>query len=678
MSFLNLPLKAIQADLSSIMGVASMAWYNPSSFPVPPGQPMPPPIYKDFKWRITLNIDKQSQSSILSRSPGAYTGIDVVVGQWIANVTTGQAWQIITVESKTDATVGCIIQDIYRYNTYRDVSGSGAGGPGLGAYVIFSIGDTGVPEIDPVPPSGVSSTFGINIQSRFQYINLQFDYPLYQAGNDFIEGDVVSVDSSVHAFAKSDANRRIVVGRVTSVSDTMPGWFTINPAQKIDDYIDYLPGGVGDIIYTDVNDPGALTAEPGGSQIYIKLRDHTESSSINLITDSTTAVGNVFQLNGHNVVVGGTGTLGDIETSANLVKNQTGVEATLMISPTVVKTNPGYVSVTYGEPALWASSAPAIATINGVQVIFNIPSTDAGYEDYARPAQMIQSINLANIPNIVASIVSSGIQLTNVVGGPINIGNITSDTNAVPFGGTQSGAGISLSTSASSTYQIKFTAIDARAINFLNVIGNTVDDVGLVSVENGVKACGLYIEEGLRTATSTVVTNLTQLNALRPLIGDSAYVIDSVDSNSNNAGEWSMWLYDGAAWVVTSTQDSASTDAKSLEYTLTSVSPANIDIGKISTGRRVSLITVEVMTPFSSQTSSLSIGYKVINPTNPAGVVNGLMTANLIDLSSVGTYTTASDVLFGTDTAQGDIIITGTYISDGSTTGTLQIIVSYI
>ena len=679
MAFLNIPLKSIQANLSSVVGISTMPWYNPIEFPVLPGNPAPLPIQKDYRWRIVLDITTQTQSSILSREPGIYNGIDVVIGQWIANVTTGQAWQIITVESKSRTSATCIIQDVYRYNTFRDVSGGGNGGPGLGTYVIFCIGETGVPEIDPVPPSGVSSNFGINIQSRFQYINLQFDYPLYQPNNNFAIDDIIAVDSTTHSFVKSSDQNRITIGRVTSISDTILGWFTINPAQKINDYLNYLPGGVGDIIYTDLAIPGALTVTPGGSQVYVKLRDNTSSISVSTVKNGNTTVGNVFQLNGEDITVGGTGNLTNIVTASNLKSTQTGVSASLILSPTTVETNISYVSGTYGEVVLWASSSPAVSTINDVSITFNVTSTEPGYEDYARPAQMAQVINAANIPNIIAAATSSGtkLQITNTSGGVITITNTTPDVNGVTFAGTSSASGLVLSTIASTTRQIKFIAVDARAINFLDVVGNTVDDIGLVSVENGVKACGLYIEEGLRQASSTVVSDLTQLHSLSPFVGDQAYVINSDDGNGNNVGEWSLWIFDGSSWIETSNQDSATTDAKSLEYTLTIGSPSSINIGTISTGRRIALITVEVTTPFNGA-ATLDIGYQVQNPTLPPPVPTGLMTSSLIDLTVVGTYSTSKDILFGIDTPQGDITVTAKYVANGSTVGSAQIIVSYV
>ena len=668
----------MQGTVISVLGVATMPWYNPSSFPIIPPNPQPTPIQKDYKWRITMQIDTQTQSSYQTRAPGVYNGQDVMVGLWIANVASGQAWQITTIESKTTFSVTCIVQDVYRYNTFRDVAGGGNGAPNAGTYVIFNIGDTGIPEIDPVPPSGVSSTFGINLQSRFEYINLQYDYPLYQAGNTFAYNDVVAVDTTAHSFVKSSSLNQVVVGRITSISDTIPGWFTINPVQKIVDNLDYLPGYVGDTIYTDLFIPGALTTAPGGSQVYIKLRDNTSSISVSTVLNGTTPAGSVFQLNDVDVTVGGTGTLTNVASAVNLVSTQTGVSAALVVSDNTIVTNPLNISSTYGEPALWANSTYATATINGVLVTFNIVSTDPGYTDYARATQMAQCINNANIPNIVASSPSTLIlQITNTIGGAITIVNVAPDVNSVPFAGPNSGSGLPLITAASSTHQLKFTAVDSRAIDFFDVIGTATGDLGLVSVENGVKACGLYIEEGLRTAVSTVVANLAQLNALTPLIGDQAYVIDSNDGAGNNVGEWSLWLFNGSAWIRTSNQDSASTDAKSLEYTVTTISPATINIGQISTGRRVTLITVEVTIPFNLA-STLDIGYQVNNPSLPAPVPSGLMATNLIDLTVAGTYTTSTDILFGTDTIQGDVEITAAYGKNSASIGSAQIIVSYV
>jgi len=674
MAFLNIPLKVIQADMVSVFETETMPWYNPLQFPVAPGNPTPTPENKGFRWRVVLDLDPQQQSSYITRNPGQYNGFDVSIGQWIANINDGRAWQIISIESKSTTSVTAIIQDVFRYNTFADQSQSGNGSPITGTFIIFSVSDGGIPQIDPVPAAGISSSFTQNINSRFQYINLQYDYPLYQDANTFVVNDVIAATSSTNEFVLADDTNKFTIGRVTSVSDTISGWFTINPVQKIVDFLDYLPGDVGDIIYSSTTTPGEITITPGGSQLYIKLRNNTSSETVSTAAGSN-ALGNTFQLNSVDVTIGGTGTIDDIVTAATLVYSQTGVSVTKVLAPTVI--TPNFGDLFYGEIVLDVTS-PAMATINGVPVTFDIPSTTPGYELYTQAPQMAQSINDAGIADIVASSLNTNdFTITNTAGGPITIVNVGTDLNGVNFAGPSSGSGLPLSTPASSTYILKFIADDARAINLLDVVGSTIADYAIPSVENGVKAAALYIEDGLRKASSTVVADLTQLYALQALVGDQAYVIDSDDGNGNNVGEWSFWLYTGTMWVQTSNQDSSTTDAKSLEYTVTIGSPGSFEIGQISTGRRVTLITVEVTQAFNG-TASLQIGYQVDNPSPPPPEPDGLMPSTIIDLNNVGTYTTYTDILFGTDTVQGDVTITADFVNVGNTEGVAQIIVSYV
>jgi hypothetical protein len=660
-----------------MVGSGSMPWYNPFNFPVQPGNPAPDPVLRDYRWTVTLQVTQQSHSSYITGSPGLYDGQDITVGQWIGNLTSGQAWQIISIPSKTSETVIAEIQDVYRYNTFRDTTQSGNGSPGLGVYVVFNIGDDGLPLIDPAPPAGTSNSFFTNIQSRFEYINQQYDYPLYQENNNFQINDTISASSVTNTFVESDASDRIVVGRVTSISDTMPGWFTINPVQKIVDFLDTLPGNVGDIIYTSLSDPGQLTLDTGGTEIYVKLRDNTSSVSYSSLPGPTTA-GNVFQLNQVNVTVASPGNLNSLVVATNDQTSETGISASMVLLPSVDETQNSQITTYYGEPALWAANNPAIATINGITVTFNVESTDPGYTSYSRAADMATAINKANIPNVTASTPSLLVlEITNSIGGAITIVNIQVDINGVPFAGNNSGSGLNLTVPASTQYQAKFVADDARAINFVDVTGNTVEDFGLTSVENGTKACGLYIANGLRTATSTVVTNLAQLNTLQPFIGDQAYVIDSTDSEGNNSGEWSSWLFNGSTWIQTSNQSSSATDAKSINASITTSSPATIVLGIISTGRRVTLITVDVTHAFDPS-ASLSIGYQINNPSSPSPVPAGLMSSDIIDLGTVGVYTTTTDLLFGSDTIQGDVQIIAAFSNGISINGAAEIIVSYV
>ena len=678
MAFQNIPLKSIGVDITSVAGIESLPWYNPSDFPVQPGNPYPTPIQRDFRWRITFDVDIQTQSSYITRNPGLYNGFDINIGQWIASINTGQAWQIISVESKTALSVTAIVQDIYRYNTFADSSSSGNGAPSIGTFIVFTVSDAGLPQIDPVPPAGISSSFTQNINSRFQYINLQYDYPLYQPGNTFQVNDVIAADPDNHTWVLADATYKTVIGRITSISDIIPGWFTFNPVQKIVDFLDWLPGNVADTIYTSVADPGQLTILPGGSPIYIKLRNNTQSETTSL-DDGPTTPGNVFQLNDIDITVGGTGDSANLISAVNLQSANTGVSANSVATETTVQTNYSLLSGTYGEVVLYAASSPATATINGTLVTFNITSTNPGYEDYAQAPQMAQAINAAAPTNIVAAAVNNGsaLLLTNTAGGAITIVNGNSDTAGVPFAGSGSGSGLALSTSASSTYKVKFTAVDARAIDFLDVVGSTTTDYGLVSVENGIKAAGLYIEGGIRQATTTVVADFTALYALSPLIGDQAYVIDSDDGLGNNVGQWSMWLYDGADWVQTQTQAASESPGKTIWsiYNNLSVS-GNSVIGTIQTSTRVTTITVYVSEAFDGP-ATLDIGYD-IGGVSPQTSVDGLMPNSQIDLNVVGTYTTTSNIVFGNMTTTGDVNVVATFDPASSSTGIVRVTVSYV
>lgn len=661
MAFLNIPIKSIQLNLVLITPKEMMPWYNPNLFPVAPGNPSPDPELRAYRWEIVCDVSPQTSSSYVTRKPGAYDGQDIAVGQWIANTSSGAAWQIISIVAKTALQVTMIVQDVYRYNTFRDVTQQGDGSPPLGYYVAFNVSDSGVPQIDPIPEVGVSSNFFTNLLSRFEYINLQYDYPLYQEGNTFQINDVIGTNSTTHQFELASDGSRIPVGRVTSVSDLIPGWFTINPVQKITDFMDSLPGDVGDIIYTDVNSPGSLTLNPGGSQMYLKIRNNTQSITVSA-PDAVTSPGNVFKLNGVEVTLVGAGDLDDLVSSASSVSSSTGVTVTKVLADNVATSNSGSLSSTYGEILLAVSAPFPSASINGITVTVSTSSTDAGYSGYARAADIAKAINNANVPNIVAS--SSGVgnlTITNTSGGAITITNIQADVNGVNFAGSSSGTGIPLSTPASTQHVAKFVAVDSRPIEFLDVVGSPSEELGLVSVENGVKACGMYIANGLRSTTCTVVADIAARDTLNPLVGDQAYVLSSSD------GEWALYVWGGSSWTKIADYDSSNTDAKSLSATVNFSSTSPISLGNISDGARVVDVTVIVTTPFNDAGVTISVGY----PTAQEAV----MVAANVDPTQMATYENSTSYV-NTSGNEQELFI---YFNPGSATaGQAKVIVSYL
>lgn len=655
-----------------------MGFKLPSGYPVFPGGDPPDPIPVPFRWTVTLDINGQLHSSVYTRGPGYYDGMDVEVGQWMANITTGQTYQIISISAKTTSSITCTVQDMYRYNTFRAQAQDGNGEPSAGGqeYVIFEVGEDGSPFIDPKPDNLVSSSFWINLLSRFNYINTQYDYSLFQKNNTFNVGDAIAVDATTNSFVKASGEDKITIGRATSISDTMPSWFTINPVSKIDEFLDYLPGNIGSIIYTDAAVPGALTTVSGGDPVYVKLRNNGQSQTKS-VSNAIVSPGTSLQVNGQTIEFTAPGNMTSIASDFNTVSALSGVVATVGLVDNVVNYDPALQGP---FPYLITTGNAAQATINGVTVTFDVPQTwgTVFERTTAGSDAMASAINAAGIPGIVAtSVLNGGLTLTNITGGAINIVNVRSDAGGTPFAGSNSASGLPLSNAASVNQCVVLTAVDARPINLLNVIANPTGQLGLVSVENAPKASGLFIGAGLREATNTVVVNLAARNALTPLIGDQAFVINSDDGSGNYVNQWSNWLWDGSTWVLMSRQSTSTVAAKTLEYSLTTSTPASFNIGNIVSGTRVTVVTVEVMTAFTTS-SLLELGYSVANPTSPEVNTSGLMSSTLIDLSRTGVYATTGDTLFGTDTATGDVTLTGTFISGGSPTGSARILVSYV
>ena len=119
----------------------------------------------------------------------------------------------------------------------------------------------------------------------------------------------------------------------------------------------------------------------------------------------------------------------------------------------------------------------------------------------------------------------------------------------------------------------------------------------------------MNIEQGLRTAGTTVVANIAARDALTAEAGDGAYVLNKGD------GEWGQYIYSGSAWVMTSNEDSATTDAKTITTTFTmpvgGFGTATTQLmGNVSPGRRLLNVSVDVTNAFvgASSTPHVQVG----------------------------------------------------------------------
>lgn len=659
---ISLPNKVIPVAVKKQTGIGKWPYQDGTDDPWWEGGISP----RDYLWRLELVVNIQKHSSHLTREPYEYSGYDVNVNDWIAANTTGNALKIISVESKTKTTATVIVEDVLRYNTFRDPGGAGDGSIGVGQAMIFQVNNEGMPRIDPIVSSGVSEMFFINISSRFQGFNEQFDFRLTQIGHSFELGDIVAVDPDSGSFVPSDMNFKNVIGTV-SVLGPGPNDFYITPVQKILDEFDFLPGGIGDLLFTDDGDPGKITlVDTSKKEIYTKIRNHTNTTVDGLVLDATTTPGNQIEINGQTVTIAGSGTIADAETAINSVQAITGITAINKLSPSVVLTQ--NANLNYGEPGLFTDApGPATATIDGVLVTFDINTIGVARtgQNIAVASDMAEAINrdMANAANtnIVAdSPYPNQLRITHVNGGAITIVNGAPDTNGTNFGGAISGAGINLLTPASTNFILSLEAQDARSIELRSVKGRPLEDYGIFSAENGIKGAAIFVEKRLREAKLLVVQDMSDLGLLTPNIGDQTFVADSGN------GEWVQLLWDGSQWVTIATQDSARTDANSVVLTLdfNSISGA-IPITTVSDTSRITLITIEVTQAFDL-VPLLTIGDDLQN--------DRLMDNSQHDLNIVGTYTIQSDHIYTTGS---DVEINAYFNPNGSSQGQAVVVLSY-
>jgi hypothetical protein len=166
-----------------------------------------------------------------------------------------------------------------------------------------------------------------------------------------------------------------------------------------------------------------------------------------------------------------------------------------------------------------------------------------------------------------------------------------------------------------------------------DVQGQFLNDAGVISGQNGRYALGLYIEQGLRSSKTTVVADITARNALYPLVGDQAYVIDAGN------GEWAVFIFDGGVWKRVGNERSDATDARTLTLdfdlsTITSTGTVTQTIGYISTGRTV--INAKVLvTGACPSDATIAIG----TAANPAEFLQ----ARDVVLSQTGQYSASPD-----------------------------------
>jgi hypothetical protein len=665
---LNVPAKVLPVTVSSVTSIGEWEHDDGLGDSFWSGGSNP----KAYKWEITMSVTTVNHGSHLTRTPKKFDGMDIVVGDYIAGSSDGRALQIVSISSKSTSTVTCRVEDRLRYNTFRSASGTGIFSiPGTA--VIFQINENGHPMIDPLPLGIVTADFYANVNSRFQYLNPQMNYMLDQTAHGFEQGDVVAIDNNTNVFELADAgNIERLVGTVTHAGPG-PNKFLLRPANGIVDFVPGLPGSPGDFVYPKTDNSGDLTLTNTGVAIFLKLTDAIPSVSRGTVTNGSASAADKLEINETDVLFttnsGGTVSITNAVTDINALSSSHKVVASSTPAPNVITSDASTYGSAYG---LVGGYVPFSATINGGTV--NFTTSTAGQAAYGIAVgiaeDMAIDINNAGLSNITATHSSGNLVITHSQGTAFTIVNGTADANNNNFAGNGGLASLGTTYAAASGASLKLTRADGGEIILKDVVGNPMTDFGIMSGHSGSYALGLNVEKGIRSGGGiTVVANMAARNALTPLTGDQAHVLDAGE------GEWALYLYSGSSWTLLANEDSAATDANSLSHTFTTPvggfgNTSTVTLGRISSNSRVLSVLVEVttvMAGYTGGTPSLKVGV-TSDPDRFQGVDEN-------DIESAGSYITNPDYHYA---GAAELEIKCTLGHFGSTTGDIKVTVTYV
>jgi len=589
---LNKPAKVLSGTADSFTPVSLWPYANGADDPYWSGGTNP----QYYRWEVSFTVNSRSHGSNLTRTPFSFDAQDIEVGDFVAGAQDGKVCQIMSISQKDNNTFTAVVEDRLRYNTFRDPTGFGLFGT-PGTVIFFQINELGFPMLDPVPGEAAADFF-TNVMSRFQYMNPLTNYLLEKTDHGFEQGDAICIENEEFVLSDTD-NVNKFIGTVVFAGPG-PNQFVLKPANGIIDFVPGLPGAVGDYLYPSVNGTGDLTTDSASSRpVFMKIADAVATSTTGTGIDPIGNDGDVVEINRVQVTLSsgaGQYNVNHAVTQINAETSNHGVTAVKVGAATETQSDPAGQGSAYG---IVAGYTPFSAEINGITV--NFTTTTSGAAAYGDPAvadanDMIADINAAGVPDVVASVVNgSEIKLRNNAGGAITIVNTISDANGNAFAGAASLSSLPASTPANtSTFALRLLREDGGPLTIRDFQGTFFADAGVMSGQNGRYALGLNIEQGLRSSQTTVVADIAARDALYPLVGDQAYVID--DAN----GEWALFLWDGSAWTRFQNQRSESTDAKTIEAVYTFPNSGDIQIGAITAGRRLLKISVVVLSDLTT------------------------------------------------------------------------------
>jgi hypothetical protein len=204
----------------------------------------------------------------------------------------------------------------------------------------------------------------------------------------------------------------------------------------------------------------------------------------------------------------------------------------------------------------------------------------------------------------------------------------------------------------------------AGVLNFLNGIPANVGANGIYIL--GYKYVGKKGVGGANSSKNFVVNDIAERDAIAGIAtGDTVYVKDASGiATDAGPGEYATYMYIDNAYKLISSQDSAESDAKTTQVTITASSTGTIPFSRVGNRTRIISCSVEVITAFDG-TLDLSIGDVSSN--------NSIMSTLDHDVKSIGAYmVTPTAIMNMTAETQLNIYVTGM-----ATVGSAKVTITY-
>ena len=207
----------------------------------------------------------------------------------------------------------------------------------------------------------------------------------------------------------------------------------------------------------------------------------------------------------------------------------------------------------------------------------------------------------------------------------------------------------------------------------LNFIGSNLPSAIGTATGNVIYVAGaVYIGNTGVTSTGSSMVYRTYANLTALFAATDVETGDFVKVDDGGDGEYRLFIANQADpanaghLTLIGTADSAVTDAGTLTTTITHTSGASVVIGNISSGKKVTNVTVNVTTAFDGSAPTLTVGDGSDN--------NRLQEADDNDLKEAYAYESTPNFVYSSATDESILVY---FDADSSTTGTAVVTLTY-